>query len=103
MDRDTIIMSAIGALCCGGLFLAGVMVVAGTIFKWPIGINFSTTVCGECGRKPPEVRHPADTYEVLWGGWTCERCGCKNDKWGRPRDGKAGKRGKKKRQRDDDE
>jgi hypothetical protein len=27
---------------------------------------------------------PKTTYETMWGGWTCERCGQQNDKWGNP-------------------
>ena len=103
MDRDTIMTIVVGLICCGGMTGGVLFLVVGTIFKLPFGINFATTVCGECGERPPELRKPADTYEILWGGWTCDQCGCKNDKWGRPRGEATRNRRKKKRQRDDDE
>ncbi len=41
--------------------------------------------CPKCGAPLPAVRKPTDLQEMLWGGWTCEKCGFKMDKWGRER------------------
>jgi hypothetical protein len=85
MNNDTLLGIAIGSLC--GLALLGGLaaLVFGTIFKWRIGINIFGAKCSECGKSALAVRAPTDTYETMWGGWTCEKCGQKNDKWGNPR------------------
>jgi len=62
----------------------------GTIFKTRFGINvaavFGRAKCAECGAPSPKVaRIPKTPYQVLWGGWTCEKCGLELDKWGIPR------------------
>lgn len=53
---------------------------------WPrtgrLGINTRTVHCPECGLKAPLVRKPHNLRQVLWGGWTCARCGCEFDKYG---------------------
>jgi transposase-like protein len=45
--------------------------------------------CPQCGTPAPKVRKPANRREMLWGGWTCQKCGCELDRRGRkvnPRD-----------------
>lgn len=85
LDNDAILGISIGGSCC--LLLTGglVAIVVGTIMKTRFGLNFGAARCGECGNPVPTVRAPRNLYEMLWGGWTCDRCGCENDKWGRPR------------------
>jgi hypothetical protein len=39
--------------------------------------------CPECGEPIPKVRTPATGRQLLWGGWTCPRCGCEVDRRGR--------------------
>jgi hypothetical protein len=85
MNNDAILGILIGSLC--GLALLGGLaaLVLGTIFKARIGINIFGAKCSECGKAAPVVRAPTDVYETMWGGFTCEKCGQKNDKWGNPR------------------
>jgi hypothetical protein len=49
--------------------------------RWGIG-SFAGTNCPRCGTHLPTIRKPASTGEMLWGGWTCPKCGCKVDKYG---------------------
>lgn len=50
-----------------------------------IGINFSDDLrCPSCGMDLPKVRRPKNVRQMLWGGWTCERCGTECDKWLKP-------------------
>jgi hypothetical protein len=84
MDIDSIIIIILGAGCGFALLGGVVLLVVGTIFKTRFGINLGTARCGECRKAAPTVRAPKTLYEVLWGGWTCPRCGCQNDKWGNP-------------------
>ncbi len=85
MDLDTILGIVIGSLCGLALLVGLAALVLGTIFKTRFGINLAGAECAECGRKAPAVRAPTDAYETMWGGWTCEKCGQQNDKWGNPR------------------
>ena len=59
------------------------MVIISTIRrkgKW--GINFKRFNCPKCGTQAPIIRKTKSIREALWGGWTCQKCGCKLDKWG---------------------
>ena len=49
--------------------------------RW--GINLKSLNCPRCNRLMPTIRKPKSMWEALWGGWTCENCGCSMDKWGR--------------------
>lgn len=40
--------------------------------------------CPKCGAPVPVFRLPTSLRQVLWGGWTCRRCGCEVDRKGRP-------------------
>src|SRR6185295_1416630 len=39
--------------------------------------------CPKCGKKMPLVNFNASFAQILWGGWTCPKCGCEMDSWGR--------------------
>ena len=39
--------------------------------------------CPECRASLPQVRLPTSLRQALWGGYTCNKCGCEIDKWGR--------------------
>ncbi len=73
--------------------LLGVAVVAaGAIFIWQRsrakgrwGIGSLSASCPRCGSPMPMIRKPTSMQEALWGGWTCAKCGCKVDKYGRER------------------
>jgi len=47
-----------------------------------MGINLEPVRCPKCGIEQPKLRLPKGIKEALWGGWTCEKCGCKMDKYG---------------------
>jgi hypothetical protein len=63
----------------GGLIL----VIVGTIRKNRWGINLEAVNCPHCKQPMPQVRKPRSMSQAMWGGGTCERCGCEMDKWGR--------------------
>jgi transposase-like protein len=46
-------------------------------------INFETVTCPKCGSKQTSLRIPKNRQEFLFGGWTCEKCACKMDKFGK--------------------
>jgi hypothetical protein len=64
--------------------LFGILLVAvGTVRKNRWGINLGPVNCPACGSPMPSVRQPKSRSQTLWGGWTCAKCGCEIDKWGR--------------------
>ncbi len=38
--------------------------------------------CPKCKAELPPIRLPANNDQMLWGGWTCQKCGAKIDKKG---------------------
>jgi hypothetical protein len=60
-----------------------VLVIYGTIRKNRWGINLEAVSCPRCKQIMPHVRAPRSMSETMWGGGTCERCGCEMDEWGR--------------------
>ncbi|MFT3997216.1 MAG: hypothetical protein QM667_07405 [Asticcacaulis sp.] len=63
---------------------AAFLLVCGTLFKTSWGINLNPPKsCPSCQSSLSGFRAPADSEEALWGGWTCQGCGTKLDKWGR--------------------
>ena len=55
----------------------------GQVFS-PDAIKGATSlVCPRCGTPAPKTRMPTSLDETLWGGSTCQNCGCNFDKWGR--------------------
>jgi hypothetical protein len=71
------------AVIFGLLGLGMVLVVHGTIAKTRWGINLTPVSCPKCGSPVPQVRHPENAQQALWGGGTCVKCGAEVDKWGR--------------------
>ena len=59
------------------------VIVRGTLRQTKWGINLKEMCCPRCGEKSPSIRKPMSLRQVLWGGWTCPKCGCEIDKWGR--------------------
>lgn len=43
----------------------------------------TTYHCPQCGLPRPQRRFPKSVHQFLWGGWTCEQCGCEVDSIGR--------------------
>jgi hypothetical protein len=50
--------------------------------RWGLG-SLTGTKCPRCGTRLPAIRKPTSIEETVWGGWTCPKCGCKVDKYGR--------------------
>lgn len=65
------------------LVIGIILVVIGTITKNRWGLNFDEVNCPSCNRPMPRIRSPRNLSQILWGGGTCENCGCEVDKWGR--------------------
>jgi hypothetical protein len=88
MDDDTLAKLIIIPLCALVLLTLGAgafLVARDTIRgrgKW--GLNTKPVRCPECGEPAPAIRMPKNRRQTLWGGATCERCGCEYDKWGHP-------------------
>jgi hypothetical protein len=55
----------------------------GTALKDKWGINLHRVSCPNCGTLMPMVRLPSSIEQAMSGGWTCPRCRCRMDKWGR--------------------
>jgi hypothetical protein len=72
------------AVLATGMLIGLVLVAYGTITRNRWGINFEQINCPQCHVPVPRVRKPKSRHEMLWGGWTCDKCGCEMDKWGNP-------------------
>jgi hypothetical protein len=71
-------------LTTASVVLLGVLLVAyGTAVRNKWGINLQPVHCPRCHTAVPRVRKPKSRREALWGGATCDGCGCQMDKWGR--------------------
>jgi len=70
---------------CSVLLIGLLLVGIGTVTKNRWGINLDRVNCPDCGALMPQVRQPKSLGQALWGGGTCEKCGCEMDKWGRKR------------------
>ena len=57
--------------------------IAGAVAVVLIAIFQKPRVCPECGRPAKKFRKPASRQQMLWGGWTCDVCGCESDRRGR--------------------
>ena len=75
----TVLVVVIGLILFAGLLL----VAYGTVRKNRWGINLEKNHCPRCKCATPQVRVPKSTTQAMWGGSTCEKCGCEFDKWGR--------------------
>ena len=49
------------------------------------GIGLFGAVCPRCASRLSKDREAASFWEAVSGGWTCQKCGCKIDKYGRER------------------
>ena len=49
--------------------------------KW--GISFEVPNCPKCREKQPIIRIPTSLKQLMWGGHTCNNCGCEMDKYGK--------------------
>ncbi|HEX6881085.1 MAG TPA: hypothetical protein VF135_12020 [Terriglobales bacterium] len=60
-----------------------ILVTLGTLTRNRWGINLDDVYCQHCHRKMPQNHTPMNLTQTLWGGGTCDSCGCEMDKWGR--------------------
>ncbi len=75
----------IAVVVVAALLLIGLMlVIYGTVVRNRWGINFQAVDCPRCHAPVPGVRQPKSRREMLFGGGTCDKCGCEMDKWGNP-------------------
>jgi hypothetical protein len=51
--------------------------------KSDLDINTKSVNCPKCGERMRSLRTPASLRQAMWGGWTCPKCGCEMDKWGK--------------------
>ena len=65
--------------------VALILVVVQTLTKGKWGFGMLRGPCPRCGAPMPMIRKPTSVEEAMWGGWTCKKCGCKVDKYGRER------------------
>jgi hypothetical protein len=49
--------------------------------------NLKPVDCPQCAERLPTIRIPDSVFQMLWGGWTCPKCGHRMDKWGKSVDG----------------
>ncbi len=66
------IIGAVAGLAVGVIFL-----VANWLKLFP------ARKCPRCGEELPQTRKPVNRRQLLWGGWTCPKCGCEVDARGR--------------------
>jgi len=72
---DALTGRAIIGLAAGGV-VGGSAVLVFALLQKP-------KACPECGTPAPTVRKPANRRQLLWGGWTCPKCGRELDRRGR--------------------
>jgi len=60
-----------------GAFAGVISVIIADLLKKP-------RVCPKCKTQMPKsrFRKPANLHQMLWGGWTCPKCGCELDRKG---------------------
>jgi predicted RNA-binding Zn-ribbon protein involved in translation (DUF1610 family) len=81
-------MDNFSSLLFAGLIfgLVGWLCLKGFSKFWPksgkMGVNLEVVACPQCGEVVPKIRKPANTKQLLWGGWTCSNCGTEMDKYG---------------------
>lgn len=63
----------VGAVAGGAI--AGVAVLM-------MGFFAKAKNCPDCQTELPRIRKATNTRQAMWGGWTCEKCGCEIDRKG---------------------
>ena len=65
-------------------FAICVVVLIGASFartRW--GFNLARVSCPSCSEPQQGIRKATSLRQKLWGGYTCPKCACEMDKWGR--------------------
>lgn len=76
-------MAILGVALVSVLLAGLVLVIHGTAVRNKWGFNLDGLFCPRCQAAVPTIRVPKTTAQWLWGGSTCQNCGCAVDKWGR--------------------
>jgi hypothetical protein len=78
------IIGVVAGLAVGIIFLIANRFTVGVIFLIANRLKlFPARKCPRCGEELPQIRKPANRRQLLWGGWTCPKCGCEADARGR--------------------
>jgi hypothetical protein len=56
--------------------------IAGGIAVIIIALLQKVRICPKCKTPLPKFRKPANSHQMLWGGWTCQKCGSEIDRKG---------------------
>jgi hypothetical protein len=83
MDSVRLALLAFVASMMAIALVTGILVIRGSIRKGRWGANLNPVNCPRCNQLMPTLRKPKSVSQAMWGGWTCEQCGCAMDKWGR--------------------
>jgi hypothetical protein len=76
--------TVVAFIAMSAALLVGLVLVAyGSIAKNDWGVNLDAVACPKCNTQLSYTRVPASPRQALWGGYTCPKCGCEVDKWGR--------------------
>jgi hypothetical protein len=67
-----------------GFIAGGALLLAYASAKSPFGVNLATVNCPRCGEPQAQLRRPRSFRQAIWGGYTCPKCGCDMDRWGKP-------------------
>ncbi len=82
------ILHLINPILVLGCIIGSYFVIKHTRTKGKLGMNVEALSeapeCPKCATTLPQVRIPKTLNEVLFGGWTCSKCGARFDKWMRP-------------------
>ena len=65
------------------LFIGLALIVYGSLAKNDWGVNFDPVKCPRCSISLDYTRAQKSRKQALWGGYTCPKCECETDKWGR--------------------
>jgi predicted RNA-binding Zn-ribbon protein involved in translation (DUF1610 family) len=80
---ENIFTLVIGALVAGAVGWLGQKLL---LKYWPrtrkMCMNLESVDCPQCGEPAPKIRKPKKSRQLLWGGWTCSKCGIEMDKYG---------------------
>jgi cytochrome c biogenesis protein CcdA len=78
------VLNAAFAVMVTVMLMGAVLVGYGTLTRNRWGVNLQQINCPRCHAPVAKVRKPETRRERLWGGATCDKCGCEMDKWGTP-------------------
>jgi hypothetical protein len=60
-----------------------VILIGASLARTRWGFNLSRVSCPACSEPQQGIRKVTSLRQKLWGGYTCPKCACEMDKWGR--------------------